>query len=479
MTYPPQQFPPQPQRQFQQPQQQGFYPPQQQATAQWPQQAAPVGGPPVLASLPQFFMPDEAAEAESYRKSREESASWGQVDGPVFLKIPGPRGEEKFSQVQVGGSGSVNVWILPPAFPEQRSLAVEVRSHFWKSQKNPRGRGINCGGGPDTCLICKVRELGLAHPNEEVKKRIKDFTKQRRKYYYNVAVISDPAKHAYANGTYRSVVMDAGVMLHQAIGEIVGMVQGVAKLTHPSAGRMLRVKKTKTGPLEMDVEYNVLPYDEAPLPQAFWFLLEAKAQWNLLEFTKTPTQEDQMRAVEDMGFLFLLQGQQGAAYSPTPQAPYGNPYAATPPMMPPQGYGQSPQAQFQPPMAQPPAAWMPPAPPAPPAFNPPPVTSGPPVAAYQPQVGQMPVQNPTPAGPQVQATPVELRKPLPPGLMLPEARERCFGGYNASDRMCQSCPEWIRNQCAPQSAQAPQAAVPMPGPSAELAALQAALQGVK
>jgi hypothetical protein len=57
-------------------------------------------------------------------------------------------------------------------------------------------------------------------------------------------------------------------------------------------------------------------------------------------------------------------------------------------------------------------------------------------------------------------------------VKLPEGRERCFGHFSQSDMMCRSCPEWIKQQCVPQSSQ--ESIAP---PNAELEALKAQLEG--
>lgn len=556
MTYPPQYPPPPYPQQPQAPQPQGYppqYPPQmapapmppQYPPQPYPQQPmgpppgyAPQGYPPPQGAyppppgyaatlppppppqlpqapqqMPAYYLPNEQAQQEMAKRVREEAERWGQ-DGPKFVKILGPRGEEKWEGVPVGTQGSVNVWLLPPVVPGA-PFVQEVSSHFWKSAQFPKGRGINCG--KENCLVCKARELGVAYPDEQVQKRAKDFCKQRRKFFYNAANITDPRQHAYQNGTYRSQILDAGPTLFNEINAIVDHVGGISRLVDPQAGRMLRISKRKTGPNSMDIEYNVLPCDPGQLPQTFWFLLQQQAQWDLTQFGKPSTAEEQWKAVVDMGLGFLFGNvppvqaapPQTAAYNPNPAPAYPSPYP--PPQAPQQGY-PAPQGYPPPPMHQQPAqpAWQPPPGP-PPPMNPPPVTSGPaPTQQYAPQVGQMPPpqmpppqQYPAPQqpmgpppqqqmaqppqappftptnGPQVQTTPCELRIPLPPHLALQDARERCFGRHNPADRMCQSCPEWIRNQCAPQSApQQNTAQQPMPAAAtAELAALQAQLQG--
>lgn len=143
------------------------------------------------------------------------------------------------------------------------------------------------------------------------------------------------------------------------------------------------------------------------------------------------------------------------AYKPPQQPPVGAP----PPTMDQNpGYGAPPQGPGLPPM--PPQQGGPETGP-PPGMAPPPVSSSPQQAQqYQPQPaspGQVqegvpvPSQNPNGAQPggEVQRTPIELRLPI--SVKLEGDRERCFGSFVESDKACEQCPSWIKNQCVPAS----------------------------
>lgn len=168
------------------------------------------------------------------------------------------------------------------------------------------------------------------------------------------------------------------------------------------------------------------------------------------------------------------------AYPAPPQAapPPPSGYPAAPPPVPPAVAPPSPPVAPPLPMGPPQAA--PPGPP--PPMNPPPQTV--PTAAQPGPYGPPPMGPPVAPGGdlpfeqgpgQQPAQALEINPAtgmLPAKVRLEGGRERCFGRQGVNDMMCKSCPDWIKRQCIPQSQQeAP------PPPTAELAALQAQLEG--
>jgi hypothetical protein len=313
----PMQYQPQP-MQFQ-PQPMQFQPQPQMQPQMAPQQ--PTG-------LPAYYIPDEQTVMEGYRVANEQlnrSGSGGKQGN--FLKFPGPRGETKWNMVHVGYSSDLPVYILPAPQPQPgqqpTGFYLEVSTHFWKSQAHPQGAAIGCPG-QDKCLVCQARKIGLGHPDPNVQKRAKEFGRTRTQYYYQVVMLQYPQMHVGEDGVMRPQILPAGKKLHTAIGRLLAE-RGIASIIDPMNGRPLKLTKKKTGPEDRDVEYAVLDMNPQPLPQQFYPCLHNL--FNLQDFSKMPTQEEMLQAVQEMGLSMM----ESAAYNPYPSAPaWGNPYAQQP-----------------------------------------------------------------------------------------------------------------------------------------------------
>lgn len=479
-AYPPQQAPGYP------PQAPGAYPPPQvpgyppQGYQQASQQPAPPSGPP-----PVYAVNDQDL-ADQYRRTKEELQRGG---GAGFLKVPGPQGQTKWdSGVPIGYEGSVFVHICGP-WAEGKPIFARKKKYFWKSRSKPQGTSIIVPESGD--LVSEAIELAGASADPVVQQFLKDFGKPRVNYLYNVLQLDNPQIHVGQDGVMRPLILDEGKQCHSRIGDVFSNAEGASKIVDYQNGRPIRLVRKKTGPRNMDIEWQAMPaMNPAPVPEQFWPALNNL--WDLEKFVKVATAEEQQQAILDMGLPFsgqTVQMQVPASYNPGVAPPYPNPHQQQPPppmpVTPPASFGPPPafapppvysqgQAQMPSQVAQ---AVSPQSVP-PPGLNPPPISSQnpqmpqnfgpPPVPSAAPTANPLPQQ----AAPQTEQPMQRLSLPLPPGTALPEGRERCFGQFNQTDNFCIQCPDWVKSQCQgltpQQSAQ---------GADGGLQALQQQLQG--
>lgn len=445
-----------------------------------PQYGQPQVAPQMPTQMPAMHQVDDAAMDAAYRKTKEEMQRGG---GANFLRILGPQGQTKWDQsVERGYENSAKIHICGP-WAQGRPIYQTKKSYFWKSRSKPQGSSITVGEGPD--LIAQAFEQGSQSPDPAVRKFCEDFNKVRSNYLYNVLWLDNPQAHVGQDGKMRPFILDAGKMLHTAIGDTFRNAKGASRIVDYQYGRPVNIVKRKTGFNIMDIEWAAnAELDAAPVPQHFWPALQNL--WNLDEFVKFPSMEDIQKAILEMGLPlpgqhvqaqvpanYQQQAPQYAAPPPPPpqyaappqqapqmaqQPPPQPQYAAPPPPVPQQQ--QQPMAA-QPPMQQPqqaapPAAMAPPPPPAVSSTAPQLPPQGlPPVQGGMPQGA--PPQQPQAAPQQPQAGQMTLTLPLAPGTSLPDGRERCFGQFNGEDNWCRQCPDWVRTQCqgvaAPQNQQ--------------------------
>lgn len=410
--------------------------------------------------LPTYHIPDDAAVLAAYQQHKQEAASWGSGSKIPFVKWAGPQGQTKWDKtVPIGFEASIYVYILPP-WAQGKNIFRTVKSHFWKSYSSPNGRSIGCPGSAH-CLICQAKEVGLSSTDPQLQKRAKDFGRVRTQHLYNVVLLENPNAHFGQDGMMRPFVLGAGAFLHKAIGDIVEDKKGALNVVDPNRGRPIRLKRSKNGPQDMDIQYAAIAQDTSAMPPQFYPCLQNI--WDLDAQDRQPSMDDMVKAVQDMGLPLpagmpsvqpmapgfppqvpaqgfqpppQTQGFQPAPAPiqpnpyPQPQQPVGDPQATT--YMPPpdpfefppkdpvvqttQGY-PAPMPAPQPPMvAQPTQPWTPPpaqmpTQAAPPAQMPvpPPVTSQPVAVAPAPQ---QPVYTAQPT----QAIPA----PPPPGVVPPQ-----------------------------------------------------------
>jgi len=460
--------------------------------------------------VPAFYMPDEEMVRAAYRESQEEAQRTG-GSRAQYVKFPGPGGQPKWGpEVPVGYESVIPMYLLP-AWAPGKNLSRRVRSHFWRSHEHPKGSSLACPG-PESCLICKARDLAINSTDLMMQKRAKEYGRARTQYLYNVVILNNPHGHLDRSGVMRPFILGAPTTLNAEIGKFID-ARGLLHIVHPLSGRPLQVTRRRTGTGDMDIEYSVMDMNPQPLPEYFYPALSAL--WDLDAEDKGATVEQQMRMLSEIGLPIpseasgMPMGMPMGVPSPgAPMMPAGpNPYqqtfgavgggagvfpAFTPPPAPaaPNFYPQSatpppgnfghgappppppPFSGMQPPPAppfqgfsgmQPPPPPPPPspfsgmfAPPPPPAMAmPPPVQSAPLAGgnpyAPQPGPGGFPGMVPPPPPPPLMpgVQPVGMIPyPVPPGLALPGGRERCFGKCSPQDRYCQECIPGIREQCA-------------------------------
>jgi hypothetical protein len=472
-----------PQQPYQQPYQQPVAPQQPMMPQQSMVQTGPSIGVPGMppGQIPNYYAPDNDAVNAAYQQARDEAATWNNNDGPVYLKFLGPNGQATWdanSGVLPGYTSEVLVYILPP-WAEGRGIFLKVTSHFWRSYQYPKGMGINCPGDPH-CLVCQAKGHAMAMSDPVLQRRAKSFGRVQKQFWYNVVVLNNPQGHINQQGVMRPVILRAGHHLHRAIGDFVSSRGGAAAIVDPMRGRPMLLKKTKTGPSQMDVEYSAVDMDPQPLPEVFYPALQNL--WDLDQLNKTPTQEEMAKAVADMNLP--LAANAGGLQAPNP--PYGNPYEVQN-----QASGimntsnQVPTGMGQPMVATPMPGTAPVQPQTPmpqqnmmvPNTAPVPVQStGTAVpSSYQPKQNQMTMGGPppvsmnappipvSPVGGTVpntnqQMTPIQLSLPLPVGFNLPGSREKCFGKFNSSHQYCMACTDWIKTQCQALTGQSQQQA---------------------
>lgn len=420
----------------------------------------PVGFPAPSNVLPVIHPIDEAALRNEYARHKADQSNWG-GDKPQFLSFPGPMGQKRWDNtVPVGFESSVIVWLCPP-YAVGVNLFHAIRTHFWKSFSKPQGSSIACPG--QGCLICQSREGALRQPDEAAKQRVKDVTRVRTRFLYNVIMLDNPAAHYDPTGTMRPFILQAGSNLHSAIGDILEN-KGAMALVDPNRGRPLRIKKKKTGPLEQNVEYSISDFDPTPLPSHFYPVLSHL--WVLTDLDKAPTQQDMMAAVSDMGLMVAPN-----MPMPMPSPAYPNPYPTVAPNYP------YPQAPVQTPVQAPMGYTAAPNP-----LVPPPVQSTTAQGQYSPQpsrtaqpITPQPIFGfpanapsiPNPSNPMVSP----IRQPVMQAQGRPDGRDRCFGKFDPTSNMCADCPPDLKPQCLVAKGQ------PVSGMDQTVEQLQKKLQG--
>ena len=379
------------------PQQPPYYGPQQ-GYPQQPQQGYP--------QMPQFNDVNDAATAQAY--SQVPTSQFGPK--PNFLRVPGPNGQTRWDgSVHPGYENSVIIHLLPP-WAAGKPVFTESKNHFYKSVGHPKGMVLGYAG-EDSIYMAAIR-LGIQSPDPRMQKMANDFGRVRRQYIYNVVDLSNPTTHYGQDGIMRPYVLGAGPNLQTDIGRLADTRGGISKLVHPMSGRPLKYSKKKTGPEEMNVEYGVLDLDPSPLNAYFYPALEHL--WDLEAQTAPASQEDQLRAIQELGLPMPATGQSfgqvPAAYNPNPAPQWGSPYPQTgqmgqvPPSAPQgwappvQGYAPPPppqqQWQGQASMAAPQMQMQMPPPPPPAAGGwgaPPPLAMGNPVTMGAPPPPPPPV----------------------------------------------------------------------------------------
>ena len=416
-------------------------------------------------TIPAYNAVDETVVEESYQQHKD-AMNRMKSGGINFLKFPGPGGSDWGSGTPIGFESTLTVYIAPPWAPGKNIFKPSL-SHFWKSTASPRGISIGCGG-PAVCLVCQARDAAFNGTDGAMKERAKTIGRVRKQFLYNVVLMDNFPGHFDGAGVMRPFILGAGSQLHKAIGDLVEGRGGAVNIVDPWRGRPLRLKRRKTGPENMDVEYSALDMDPMPLPVEFYPVLQNLYDLDTLD--KVATHEDMVRAVNEMGFPIPagvpLVGAQPAYPNPyRPPAQVGTPsspvYMPPPgmqvdPVMPPPVSSNPTQNAYQPQPSQQVPVYNPPTP-----MGAPNIQTGAPVGASSlqmmpppstyPAPYNQPLRQPVTGGPQA-APPAPAPPVVQPGTQpavqgLPGGRERCFGKFNGEDNLCRECPPEILGQC--------------------------------
>ena len=438
-------------------------------------------------------------------------------DGFRWFGPPGPSGDDNWKNAYPGFQSQRGFFFAPPwpgAFENGYTNFLERPSHFF----NLGGKkfSVNCGG--EDCGICEAYQLALDAGDKNA------FGKQRKQIIYQgfplemqmqggqYQFFANVNALMHSDGVLRPMLFQAPITIHNKLNTLIPL-KTFDGLFHPDTGKPFVVTKKKTGPENVNVDWDMIELDPMPLPQEYRPGLQHLYKLHEIQLFQPATVEEQKKTIMQAGLPMPAKfGGNGQTFGP-PQGGFQQPTQQ--PM--PQGYGQPMPQGFQAPQGQPMPMPMPQPtqqamsyqqganPPYPNPYQAPQQAPQQAQGYYQPQQGQpMPMpqgsfQAPPPlpqptnfagqgyapvAGgpPPPMRTPAPAGGPPPPqmnpppqqpvqkytvqegtqlvgsqknsGVALPDGRENCFTNYNGADKFCQECPAWIQSQCIPQSAQA-------------------------
>lgn len=440
-------------------------------------------------AAPQTFIPNDAEFQAMYQRAQEQQARIAAARGGGGarkgrdLRFLGPNGEKKWTGVPIGYKRSL-VWRILPSGVQGVGHFVELPKHFWKSQARPNGDGGYCPG--QSCRLCAAVMQALGTGNEQTIKRANMAKAKPHRLYQGLCYGSYEQMtrqlddrgwldlHRDEFGKVRPLVYDTPSDVHMAIINAAAS-NGLHTLLDLTRGEPVIVTRRKTGPEEQNIAYDFA--DGRQFAGAFppWFGFgpngEGLELYDLRKFAKAMSDEDQLKAINDLGFV---QGPQNA-YGQQPQAPnpspYGQPYQARQPAQQP----WAPQQMQLPPVSQhptqPPPGWG-----APPQ-GPPPSPSPPAPPGWVGPTGQPPVLPST-------------GQPPPSSYAQPRAPDPWADGQQQQRRPDEPPAGWTpppppaqqwgqqQQQASTQPAPQPWGQTPPPAPTnPAFAALQAQLNG--
>lgn len=311
-----------------------------------------------------FFIPNQEVIQNSYARAQEikqkiatAMSGAGNFTKLRFMEILGPNGQ-KWKTAYPGFTGCKAMYIMP-SWKEGAMNYVERVKHFWRSQNTPQGGFVN--GAGDDSLITKAYRLAL---DKGVKspwcRPQKVYVYQGFPYEYNLMngeVTIDPSQCIHEDGQLKPLLLEASSTVHTAIQDIAQARQFV-QMFHPDFGRPILIKKVKTGPDPMNVDYSVLDLNQQPLDQVYRPGLAHL--YSLDELFKPGTVEEQIKAIVDAGLPMPpeaggFQGQAQTGYAPPTLAAPQQQYQQQPPQMyqQPASYQQQPMPPQQNPYQQP------------------------------------------------------------------------------------------------------------------------------
>jgi len=379
--------------------------------------------------------------ADVYKQAIEHTGRGGRDHGNLgWLNWPD-------QQLRQGQSVTMRIRILPNL--ASRQWWAESRSHrvpgslvTLKEGQAPKKVYRKTCPSKD-CPLCKAVDQVISEEddNSEVVKLAKD-CRVRQAYVADVISMDDPAVHwtkaldglgspvLNPDGTPQWKVaplfFEMSKKLYRAVLAIAADRVEQGDITHPERGRVIKVTKTSTGPLAMNVDYAAL--DENPAA---------------IDATLTPilaTRQDPATANAPV-YLSDLNDAAASLLARRPSKPMGGGYGYTPPQQQfgyqqaPQAYGHAPQANgyaappqnyAQPPQAPQPQYQQAQGAPPPPNFAPPAGAVPPPQQQFAgPAVPSMPVV--PPPMPAMPPPPQLAQAPAPPMGLPPAAPQMTVG----------------------------------------------------
>lgn len=309
-------------------------------------------------------------------------------------------------------------------------------------------------GGPGDCPVGKALQQMMSSGDEKVMKAAKGM-KPRPRVYWQGLDLKDPQKHfVQAKDEQGNVILDAnnqpqwmvipgiipmGNSLHKAI---LNFAIEKGDCTNPDNGFPMKLKKSKTGPEDINVDYDAMDMERGPIDPAFRPVLSNLMDLtNLIHYRSREEMEGLARNILARYMPHASMPSTGGGYPAPAAAPYGAPPAApaappaspTPAAQPPGGpwyphtgmpghlYNAAGQVIPDPQAAQ--APPRPPAPPAPPAA--PPAPPAPPAAPMAAPPGPPLPPPAAPGGYPMDGAPVAPPAPpmpgMPPGVGAPPA----------------------------------------------------------
>jgi hypothetical protein len=330
---------------------------------------------PTVAQLPTLHLPTPelvaaAIQAAEQERQRFQGGGGGDFwDGPV-----GPMGQNgpDWSIAPKDFSSFAHIYLCPAIAPGRQPFTQDS-SHFWKSQRSPKGD--TCGCPDEACPIDEARNSLFRSGNPLDVERAKN-GKSRQAALWNILVLDDPYLHLdQQTGKMAPLIWRMPGIVHSTlVKDIFGArdnnqrsVYPMSECLDPNNCRPFRVVKEKTGPLDMNIKWSIHPLDRQPLPQHFW-----PALYNLHDTgarTRTLIKETARLVITELGFpwtpkaieLWHALPDSVAPAVPPPGAP---PAPQAPPMPPAPPYPHPGAFSGSPPVPGYPTA--PPAPPAPP-----------------------------------------------------------------------------------------------------------------
>lgn len=295
-----------------------------------------------------------------------------------FFDIEGPNGS-KFAQAHVGFEGE-RAFFFAGCYDPHKPNYVERVKRYWKSQQNPGGKSIYAG---DDSLIDKALKFAYdnGHKPEFLKRNrqvvmqgfpleynngmlytnvsacIDDQTGKLRPMLYNLSykLFSKLKKEVQLLGSMALSQQGANAQQGTEEFENEAFFAGWPLAFSEDQGRPFLITKKKTGPQQMNVEYDLRRMEPMPLPDDYRPGLSD--MWVLDELFPEATIEQQAAALMEVGLQFPPGYEHlaaGTSMAP-PQQGYppmqGGGYPQMGGMQQP-GYGAPPQQGYQPPPQQ-------------------------------------------------------------------------------------------------------------------------------